>query len=88
MIDPRLGYSGFLGLNFFYNTSYQTVVKCTPFRIVYGRDPPTMLSYTPGTTKVAVVDQQLQDRDVFLEDIKQRLLQSQVTMKNTQDKSR
>jgi hypothetical protein len=47
-----------------------------------------MLSYTPGTTKVAVVDQQLQDRDVFLEDIKQRLLQSQVTMKNTQDKSR
>jgi hypothetical protein len=73
---------------FCYNTSYQIVVKCTPFIIVYGRDPPTMLSYTPGTTKVAVVDQQLQDRDVFLEDIKQRLLQSQVTMKNTQDKSR
>jgi hypothetical protein len=29
---------------FCYNMSYQTAVKCTPFRIVYGRDPPTMLS--------------------------------------------
>lgn len=88
MIDPRLGYSGFLWLNFFYNTSYQTVVKCTPFRIVYGRDPPTMLSYKPGMANVAAVDQQLQDRYVFLEDIKQRLLQAQVTMKSTQGKSR
>jgi hypothetical protein len=44
-----------------------------------------MLSYTPGTARVAVVDQQLQDRDVFLADIKQRLIQAQVTMKQAQD---
>jgi hypothetical protein len=44
-----------------------------------------MLSYTPGTARVAVVNQQLQDRDVFLADIKQRLIQAQVTMKQAQD---
>jgi hypothetical protein len=47
-----------------------------------------MLSYKPGMANVAAVDQQLQDGYVFLEDIKQRLLQAQVTMKSTQDKSR
>jgi hypothetical protein len=47
-----------------------------------------MLSYAPGTARVAAVDQQLQDRDVFLADIKQRLLQAQVTMKHAQDSGR
>jgi hypothetical protein len=73
---------------FCYNTSYQTVVKCTPFRVVYGREPPTLLAYHPGTAKVAAVDRQLLERDEFLEEIRARLVQAQVTMKNVQDKSR
>lgn len=43
-----------------YNTSYQTVVQSTPFRIVYGRYPPSLLTYQRGSTRTAV-DRQLQD---------------------------
>jgi hypothetical protein len=46
---------------FCYNTSYHTALKCSPFRVVYGREPPTLLSYHPGVAKVAAVDRQLQD---------------------------
>jgi hypothetical protein len=70
-----------------YNSSFQSALKCSPFRVVYGREPPTLLSYQPGTARVAVVDRQLQERDEFLADIKERLIQAQVTMKPYQDKS-
>jgi hypothetical protein len=74
---------------FCYNSSYQTVLKCSPFKVVYGRDPPlTLLSYQPGASRVAVVDKQLLARDEFLTEIKERLIQSQVTMKSYQDQKR
>jgi hypothetical protein len=45
------------------------------------------MSYSPGTAKVATVDKQLQERDEFLAEIKDRLVQAQVPMKQYQDKS-
>jgi hypothetical protein len=48
---------------------------------------PTLMSYSPGTAKVATVDKQLQERDEFLAEIKDRLVQAQVPMKQYQDKS-
>jgi hypothetical protein len=39
-----------------YNSSYQTGIKCSPFRVVYGRDPPPLLPYQPGKARVATVD--------------------------------
>jgi hypothetical protein len=44
-----------------YNSSFQSALKCSPFRVVYSREPPTLLSYQPGTTRVAAVDMQLQE---------------------------
>jgi len=71
-----------------YNTSFQTAIRCSPFRVVYGRDPPTLISYQPVAAKVATVDKQLLERDQFLEEIKDRLLQAQGTMKAFQDQQR
>ena len=28
-----------------YNTSFQTAIWCSPFRVVYGREPPALISY-------------------------------------------
>lgn len=49
-----------------YNTSFQSAIRSTPFRVVYGRDPPTLLSYEPRVSRVAAVDHQLMERDEFL----------------------
>ncbi|KAJ1259397.1 hypothetical protein BS78_10G151700 [Paspalum vaginatum] len=73
---------------FCYNTSYQSSLRTTPFRVVYGRDPPSLVQYQPGTARVAAVDRQLWDRDVFLAEIRERLLLAQNTMKLQSDKQR
>jgi hypothetical protein len=60
-----------------YNTAYQTSLRDTPFRMVYGHDPLTIRSYEPGETSVAAVAQNMEDRDVFLTDVRYRLEQAQ-----------
>jgi hypothetical protein len=60
-----------------YNTSYQSALKTTPFEAVYGRAPPPLLSYQSRISKVATVDRQLQERDLFLSEIRDRLLHAQ-----------
>jgi hypothetical protein len=73
---PRLWLQWLPWAEFWYNTSFQTALKCSPFRVVYGRDPPALIHYQPGVAHAAAVDQQLQDRDEFLREIKERLLQA------------
>jgi hypothetical protein len=70
------------------NTSFQSALKCSSFQLVYGREPPTLMSYSLGIAKVATVDKQLQERDEFLAEIRDRLIQAQRTMKQYQDKAR
>jgi hypothetical protein len=58
---------------FCYNTAFQASIRTSPFQIVYGRDPPTMRSYSPGDARSPTVHQQLMDRDEFLMEIRERL---------------
>jgi hypothetical protein len=51
---------------FVFNTAYQTSLRDTPFRVVYGRDPPSLRSYEPGETRVAAVARSMEERDEFL----------------------
>jgi len=73
---------------FCFNTSHQSALRTTPFEVVYGRPPPALMSYTPGTVRVAAVDHQLLDRDVFLAEIRERLILAQDTMREQQNKKR
>lgn len=42
-----------------YNTSWHFVLRTTPIEVVYWRTPPTLISYLPGMTKVASIEEQL-----------------------------
>ena len=68
-----------------YNTSFHTSLKTTPFRLVYGRDPPRLLDYTAGSTRVEAVDRALLDRSEFLRTALAHLAHAQSRMKNTYD---
>jgi hypothetical protein len=70
---------------FCYNTSLQSPLKTTPFEVVYGRPPPTLIPFQPGSTRVAAVDWQLRDRDTFIVEIREWLLQAQDIMKHQHD---
>jgi hypothetical protein len=71
---------------FCYNSSYQTALHATPFEVVYGCQPPALLHYEPGSSRVAAVDAELQACDGFLGQIRECLLLSQDVMKKQHDK--
>ena len=60
-----------------FNTAYHTALKDTPFNLVYGRAPPSLRSYEKGDARVPAVEQTLLERDQFLHDVRERLLQAQ-----------
>jgi hypothetical protein len=64
-----------------YNTAYQTSLRDMPFRVVYGRDPPSIRSYEPGETRVAAIAQDMEAREAFLADVHYRLEQAQASQK-------
>ena len=72
---------------YIYNTAYQTSLQETPFKVVYGRDPPSIRSYEPGETRVAVVAKNMADRDKFLADVHYYLEQAQAVQKAHYDKA-
>ncbi|KAA0053431.1 hypothetical protein IC582_016346 [Cucumis melo] len=49
---------------YWYNTTYQKALDMSPFQVVYGRKPPTLLSYGERKTSDSSVDEQLRERDV------------------------
>jgi transposase InsO family protein len=70
-----------------FNTAYQSSLKDTPFRVVYGRDPPSIRSYEPGESRVPAVAKSMEERDQFLADVRYRLEQAQATQKLHYDKA-
>lgn len=55
---------------------------------MYGREPPVLLQYEKGSTSVWVLEQQLQERDLILEELKDQLPQAQMQIKNLADAKR
>jgi hypothetical protein len=52
-------------VEWWYNTSYHTTTRMTPFEAVYGQNPPSVLSYMPGVSKVQEVEKILQSERPF-----------------------
>jgi hypothetical protein len=57
----------------------------TPFEAVYGQNPPSVLSYLPGVSKVREVDQTLTVREAILHTLKDNFVMAQHLMKKEAD---
>ncbi|CAA7021634.1 unnamed protein product [Microthlaspi erraticum] len=71
-----------------YNSSFHTFIQCTPFKMVYGREPPALLSYELGSSPNFELETMLKERDAMLAEVKQHLIKAQSIMKNNADKHR
>ncbi|XP_061993693.1 uncharacterized protein LOC133711607 [Rosa rugosa] len=71
---------------YWYNTAHHSAIGMTPFQALYGYEPPTITLYSPGSTAVEAVDQQLQTRDELLAVLKRNLQVAQARMKQFYDK--
>ena len=73
---------------FSYNTSPHTSTKISPFKAVYGREPPHVTRAPKGITAVGSLEDMLQDRDAVLDDLQVNLVRAQQRMKYFADKNR
>lgn len=71
-----------------YNSSPHMSMKLTPFKIMYGRDPPAILKFETAQSVVNTVEETLLERDAILDDLQINLLRAQQKMKNDADKKR
>lgn len=71
-----------------YNTSYHTSLKCSPFWVLYGRDPPLLLRYRPASSNLQSVEQELITRDEIWDEVRMHLLKAQCRMKQQADLKR
>lgn len=73
---------------YWYNSSHHSSLGTTPFKPLYGRDPPKILRYNDTPIANAAVDEMIQDRDSLLEEIKGNLLKAQGRMQDSANKNR
>jgi hypothetical protein len=70
---------------FWYNTTWHSSIKMTPYEAVYSQPPPKLLSYVLGTTNVVAVDELLRTREQILALLQQNIKQAQQRMKKFAD---
>jgi len=71
-----------------YNTNYHSSIKSTPFKVLYGQDPPIHIPYLPTDSNIKVVDKQLTKREDRLKTIKDNLKIAQHRMIQLANKKR
>ncbi|WVZ02752.1 hypothetical protein V8G54_023558 [Vigna mungo] len=75
-------------VEFWFNTNYSSSTKMSPFKALYGRDPPLLLKGSTIPSKVQSVNQLQQERDEILRELKDDLCKAQEQNKKQANKHR
>ena len=73
---------------YWYNTSLHTTIGMTPFKVLYGQDPPLIINYTLTTQDPPSIQEQLRLHDQLLVQLKGQLSKAQTQMKHFIDSHR
>jgi hypothetical protein len=73
---------------FWYNTTLHSAIGMTPFEALYGRPPPKLVDYIPGESKIASLDEALQQRHQILKLLKENLHRARNRMIQQANKKR
>ncbi|XP_075659161.1 uncharacterized protein LOC142629051 [Castanea sativa] len=73
---------------FWFNNSFHTCLKLSPFEALYGFSAPKLQAYIPGTTRVDALDSLLCQRQAILDILEVHLVVAQARMKFQADKHR
>lgn len=71
-----------------YNTTYHTAIKCSPYEILYGQKPLLHVPYQAGEAVSEMVDRSLAAREAMVQLLKFHILRAQQRMKDLADKHR
>lgn len=63
---------------------FHTLLKATPFQVVYGREPPAIVRLEEGLTTDSELETPLREMDFMLEKLKCNLLRAQALMKKSE----
>lgn len=70
---------------YWHNTSFYSAIRTIPYETLYGRPPPLHLSYLPGESTSADVDNTLINKELKLQLLQYHLLRAQLRMKQQND---
>nr|GEW63272.1 zinc finger, CCHC-type [Tanacetum cinerariifolium] len=76
-VEYKAGTSNGGADEFWYNSAFQTSIGVTPFKVVYGRDPPSVITRSFCDDTPADVIEKLQQRDAILAQLKINLGRAQ-----------
>jgi transposase InsO family protein len=86
--NPKSWFKALSWAEYWYNTTLQTSIGMTPFRALYGRDPPTLARYNPQGSDPPALQEELLARDNILQQLKSDMERAQQYMKKQADKHR
>lgn len=73
---------------YWYKTTFQSVAGMTPFKAVYGREPPSFLRLVEKDLKIEEVNDMIVERNLILDQLKNNLSKAQSKMKKSANQRR
>nr|GEU65942.1 reverse transcriptase [Tanacetum cinerariifolium] len=73
---------------YWYNTTYHTSIKTTPYEVLYGQPPSNLIAYIQGQCLVDPVDMTLAAREAMIQLLQFHMERAQNTMKTIADAKR